>query len=71
MASPLISPIVNFAGRLRFPTLFMVTAGLFLLDMLIPDVIPLVDEILLGLAALLFSSWKKSRDERPPIDAGR
>ena len=66
MPSPLTAPLFAFAGKLRFPTLFLVTAGLFLLDLLIPDMIPLVDEILLGLGALLLSSWK--RRSPPPID---
>lgn len=59
MPNPLLGPLLAFAGRLRFPTLFLVTAGLFLLDLVIPDFIPFADEILLGLGALLFSSWKK------------
>ena len=67
MPSPLMRPLLAFAGRLRFPTLFLVTAGLFLLDLVIPDLIPFADEILLGLATLLFSAWKR-RDPRPPID---
>ena len=44
---------------LRFPQLFVLTVALFLLDVLIPDLIPFVDEILLGLASLLLASWKK------------
>ena len=59
MPNPLLGPILAFAGRLRFPTLFLATAGLFALDLVIPDVIPFVDEILLGLGALILSSWKK------------
>ena len=66
--NPLTAPIVAFASRLRFPTLFLVTAALFVLDVLIPDFIPLADELLLGLGALLLSSWKKDRDPKPPID---
>lgn len=68
MSNPLFGPILAFAGRLRFPTLFLVTAGLFLVDVLIPDFIPFIDELLLGLGALLMSTWKKDRDPKPPID---
>jgi hypothetical protein len=68
MSNPLTRPIFAFAGRLRFPTLFLVTAGLFILDVLIPDMIPFVDELLLGLGALVLSAWKTKRDARPPID---
>ncbi|MFQ5828992.1 MAG: DUF6116 family protein [Candidatus Methylomirabilia bacterium] len=49
------------APRLRFPHLFVLTAILFLLDLLIPDLVPFADEILLGLATLLLGSWKKRK----------
>lgn len=66
--NPITSPIFAFASRLRFPTLFLVTSGLFVVDLLVPDIVPFADEILLGLAALLVSMWKKERDPKPPID---
>ena len=56
--------LLAFASRLRFPWLFVLTAGLFLLDLIVPDAIPLVDELLLGLATLLLGSWRKRR--QPP-----
>ena len=56
------SLITNWAGRLRFPYLFLLTAGLFLLDLFLPDVVPLVDEIFLGLSALMLGSWKNRRN---------
>lgn len=68
MSNPLTGPIFAFASRLRFPTLFLVTAVLFILDVLIPDFIPLADELLLGLGALLLSTWKKAGGPKPPID---
>jgi hypothetical protein len=46
---------------LRFPTLFAIAGALFLLDLLIPDFIPFVDELLLGLATLLFANWKRRK----------
>ena len=59
MTSPLTGPFLAFAARLRFPTLFWITGGLFLVDLLIPDLIPFADEILLGLATLILSNWQK------------
>ena len=47
--------------QLRFPTLFVVFAVLTLLDLIIPDVIPLADEIGLALLTLLFGMWKDRR----------
>jgi Family of unknown function (DUF6116) len=55
--------ILDFAANLRFPQLFLVTLGLFVLDMIIPDVIPFADEILLGLVTLIAASIRK----KPPV----
>ena len=70
MANPLLSPFMRFLGRLSYPRLFALTAALFAIDLVIPDVIPLADEILLGLGTLLLANWKK-RKEPGPIDATR
>lgn len=66
MKSPFLAPIVHYAGRLRFPALFLVTATLFVANALIPDPLPFVDEIVLALVALLLGSMRKgkSRDDR-------
>ena len=61
MAHPLLAPLLAFAGRLRFRNLFLVTASLFLLDVVIPDFVPFVDEILLGLGTLLLAALRKPR----------
>ena len=68
MSSPLLGPVLAFAGRLRFPTLFLITAGIFVFDLVIPDLVPFVDEILLGLGTLILSSWKSGRSDRGPPD---
>jgi hypothetical protein len=69
MANPLIAPLLRWLGRLSFPRLFLLSAALFFLDLLVPDFIPFADEILLGLGTLLLSRWKKKPDAgRPPIE---
>ena len=60
---PIFTAILQFARRLRFRQLFLLTAGLFILDLLIPDLIPFVDELLLGLLTLLFAAWRKPVDK--------
>ena len=65
MANPLVAPLVGFLGKLSFPRLFLLTGALFLVDLVVPDFIPLADEILLGLGTLLLASWKK-RKVLPP-----
>lgn len=62
VSNPLLAPVFNFAAKLRFPVLFGITAVLFVLDFFIPDFIPFVDEIILGLGALLFGSWKNRKN---------
>ena len=57
--------IARYAARLRFPYLFLATATLFLLDLAWPDLVPLADEILLGLLTALFGTWRKRRIESP------
>ncbi len=59
----LISVVLKWASRLRFPYLFAVTAVLFGLNLLIPDAIPMADEVVMGLVALLLAGWKKRGDD--------
>jgi hypothetical protein len=71
MPSPLLAPVIAFARRLRYPTLFKITAALFALTLLVPDPLPFVDELLLGLGTLLLATWKdrgKTGIGRDPLD---
>lgn len=70
MATPLLLPILNWARKLRYPTLFKITAALFALTLFVPDPLPLVDEILLGLGTLLLANWK-NRKSPPVLDSSR
>ena len=56
--------VLAWAANLRFPVLAGITAAAFLLDLIIPDFIPLADELLLGLATIVLAKWKKNRAER-------
>ncbi len=51
--------------NLRFPTLFLLFAVLTLADLVIPDPIPLLDEIGLAVLTLLLGTWKRRRTSRP------
>jgi hypothetical protein len=61
MANPLLAPVLGFLGRLSYPRLFVITATLFVIDLVIPDFIPLADEILLGLGSLLLANFKSRK----------
>jgi len=65
--SALVGWIVARLARLRFPTLFVITGALFLLDLLVPDLLPFADEVLLGLGTALLATLRK----RPSSDAAR
>lgn len=49
----------DYAARLRFPKLVALTFGLLVIDVLVPDVVPFIDEILLALVTALLASFKK------------
>lgn len=70
MRKLIIAPLIAYLTRLRFPVLFGITAELFVLDFFIPDAIPFVDEILLGLGAALLGSWKKRKEPGSVGDKG-
>ena len=55
--------MTRFASGPRFPTLFALTAGLFLFDLVVPDLVPFVDEMLLGFGTLLLAALRR---RRPP-----
>ena len=67
MPNPLLAPLLRWLGRLSYPRLFVLAAALFVADLFVPDVIPLVDEILLGIGTLLLANWK---NRKPPQHAG-
>ena len=50
--------------NLRFPTLFVLFALLTLVDFVLPDPLPLADELGLALLTLLLGLW---RNRRPPV----
>ncbi|MCZ4306796.1 hypothetical protein O4G98_18855 [Zoogloeaceae bacterium G21618-S1] len=61
MRAPLIDALLNRVARLRFPQIFVLTAAVFVIDLLVPDPLPFADEILFGLLTILFGVWRKGR----------
>lgn len=70
MAGPLLLPLLHWARKLRYPTLFKLTAALFAITLIVPDPIPLVDEVLLGLGTLLLANWKNRKTPIEPPSPG-
>ena len=59
----LINLFLTFANQLKFKNLFLLILCLFVIDLIVPDMIPMIDEIILGLLAILLASWKKGNEQ--------
>ena len=57
----LAEQILRQLGQLCFKNLFLITAALLLVDLAVPDVIPLIDEILLGVLATTRAEHNRHR----------
>ena len=66
MAGPGSQFVQKTVSRLKFPQAFGIFVGLFLFDLIVPDLVPFVDEILLGLGAALFGMWRERVPVPPP-----
>jgi hypothetical protein len=64
--SPLNALVQRLLPRLRYPYLFLLLGGLFLVDLVVPDPIPLVDEALLALLTFLAATFTTRRETPPP-----
>lgn len=67
--SPL-SLLERFLPRLRWPWLVVVLAALLVADLLTPDPLPFLDEVVLAVLTMLAASWRRRDDDQPlpPID---
>jgi len=57
--------VLPVLSRMGTRTLTALVAGLFVLDLVIPDPLPFVDEIILGVATLLVAR-RRNREQLPP-----
>ena len=56
--------LMSFMSTLRFPWLLLITLTLFVVNVFVPDVIPFVDEILLGLITLVLARIKRKKPDK-------
>jgi len=56
----------RYTETLRFPVLVMLTAAVFVLDLLIPDMVPFADEVILGLVLAVLSRFKRKTPQASP-----
>ena len=69
MPNPVLLPLLDWARKLRYPTLFKITAALFVVTLFLPDPVPFEDEILFGLGTLLLANWKRRKDPPSSLEA--
>jgi len=65
MPSPLTTLVSRLLPRMRYPYLFLILGGLFLVDLIVPDPIPLVDEILLAVLTFIAATFSTRQEEDP------
>ena len=67
--SPIAAVIERFLPGMKFPVLFAVLAVLLGLDLVLPDPVPMIDEVGLAILTLLVGSWRSRREPNlPPRD---
>jgi hypothetical protein len=57
-----VAAILRYVSSLRFPWLLGFVALIFGLDVIFPDLLPFVDELLLGLLTLVLAAWRKRKN---------
>jgi hypothetical protein len=65
MPSPLTTLVNRLLPGMRYPYLFLILGALFMVDLVVPDPIPLVDEILLAVLAFIAATFTTRQEERP------
>jgi len=61
MRLPIPRRLRRHVESLSFPKLFLLTGTLFLVTLVVPDPLPFVDEILLGLLTLMIGSVRRRK----------
>lgn len=54
----------RYGQRLRYPHLFLIAGLCFVLDFVLPDGLPFLDELLLGLVTLVLGLWRRQGPDR-------
>ena len=77
-SSPLAALVERLIPGIRFPWLLVILAGLLAVDLVVPDPIPLLDEVVLAVLTFLAASWRRRngdpsrpvQDVTPPDEDG-
>lgn len=69
MSRPVQKASQTLLQKMRFPQLFLLFGALFVADLFIPDFIPFIDEIMLGVLTVMTAMWQKDRGEAEDLEA--
>ncbi|MEM7582881.1 MAG: DUF6116 family protein [Acidobacteriota bacterium] len=69
--STFVTAIQRFIGQLKSSQLLLLVASLFAIDLFIPDPLPFIDEVVLGIVTLLISRWHSRREAEGVHDDAR
>ena len=67
MPTPTQEVVGTLVGRLKYPWVVAILGTLFVADLLVPDPIPFVDEIMLALLTFLVGTWRTRRKGPPEV----
>lgn len=74
MAPPARGPVQEIVGtllaRMKYPWVFVLLAVVFVADLILPDPLPFVDEIMLALLTFLIGTWRTRDKGDPPPSPG-
>lgn len=63
--------ITAFLDRLSTSNLVFVVAAIFAVDLVVPDMVPFIDEVVLGVLTILLARWRVGAQQRAAqADAG-
>ena len=56
--------VTAFLDRLSTSNLVFVVAAIFAVDLLVPDMLPFIDEVILGVLTILLARWRSDAQQR-------
>lgn len=56
--------ITAFLDRLSTSNLVFVVAAIFAVDLVVPDMVPFIDEVVLGVLTILLARWRVGAQQR-------
>lgn len=62
--------ITAFLDRLSTSNLVFVVAAIFAVDLVVPDAVPLIDEVILGVLTILLARWRANAQARARGETG-